>query len=620
MHLFSLIEIPFRLLLLIAGLIVPGAMVLRALRLPWSLAGSFLVSSAVLYLTVLLFACAGITISIVTLTAALSVVALGGRLIPTRYYSTLETTSSNALVSRMGRWLPLYLAFWAAVFYRLLYQPLTGPDVYFRWSYLAEQMLKYGSLDFYPPRSGPDFLKYFWVESIPPGIASLYTWAYGCGGNKLALWTSPVVALQLISLHELIWRVAHRWSGESVARYAVLLAAACPLLTWSVLIGQETGMTALSVVGIVWCIQNAGERGGWRWTVLAAICAVVAASTREYGPAFAIAAILPFLFTRALRSRTLLFTAIALPLALAWPLRVWLLTGNPFFSLDVAGMFPTNPVFIQWSEMFHRPFANTFSSPDSWRSLARYLTLWAFPSLLGLGALIILLARGLKEGRSIALFAAISCVLWVISVPHTAGGLFYSLRVLSPAFAVLAVIAGYGLTLLQRNAAARRITVVGLVILFVEALPKTLVLPENPYRTEATNWLKAGDSLGPKVNAANSAILTMVRSLPSFTDRKLLTDVGGMPRLLPAVGIDAVPLWAPDVAWLFDPALSAERRAKLWQQSGFVYLAIAKDSATADFFFQHAACRPPYFTIVPVMEANGLRILQVVANNGNQLK
>src|SRR5476651_81982 len=193
-----------RLALLLAGLIVPGSILLRVLRLPWSLAAAFVTSSAMLYAVVLLFACTGVPISLLTLAGALGVLALAGRLIPVRRTST-ELTSSFSCFTRMGWWLPLYLAFWAIVGYRLVWQPLSGPDVYFRWSWLAEQMLQFGSLDFYPPRTGADFLRYYWAESIPPGVASLYAWAYGCGGSTNALWTSPVIALQLLSLHEVIW-------------------------------------------------------------------------------------------------------------------------------------------------------------------------------------------------------------------------------------------------------------------------------------------------------------------------------------------------------------------------------------------------------------------------------
>src|SRR5687768_8242951 len=63
------------------------------------------------------------------------------------------------------------------VFWRAWHEPLAGPDIEFRWSFLAEQMLRLGTLDFYPPRSAGDFFSYFWVESIPPGVAALHAWA-----------------------------------------------------------------------------------------------------------------------------------------------------------------------------------------------------------------------------------------------------------------------------------------------------------------------------------------------------------------------------------------------------------------------------------------------------------
>src|SRR3954465_7098369 len=175
----ALIFTLLRLALLLAGLILPGSMLLRALRLPWSLAAAFAASSAVLYLVVLLFGATGVTISLVTLGAALAIVTVLARLVPARP-SSVQLSSSFASFSKMGDWLLLYLAFWAVVAWRLGTQPLSGPDVYFRWSYLAEQILRFGSVDFYPAHTAADFTRYFWAESIPPGIASLYAWAYAC--------------------------------------------------------------------------------------------------------------------------------------------------------------------------------------------------------------------------------------------------------------------------------------------------------------------------------------------------------------------------------------------------------------------------------------------------------
>src|SRR4051812_35674222 len=285
MQLPGFLEIPLRLGFLIGGLLLPGAMILRALRLPWSLAAAFATSAAALYVLVLGFAWTGATISIATLAIGLGLVTLLARLVPARA-SITQISSSFAAFTQMGWWLPLYAVFWAIVLYRLGFQPLNGPDATFRWSWLAEKMLQFGSLDFYPPRSGADFVRYFWAESIPPGVASLYAWAYACGGNTHALWTSPVVALQLLTLHEMIWRLASRWGGEVVARRAVLLAAGCPLLTWSVIIGQETGLTAVAVTGLVWSLSHLRDGNGNRWAVLAGLFATAAASTREYGVIF----------------------------------------------------------------------------------------------------------------------------------------------------------------------------------------------------------------------------------------------------------------------------------------------------------------------------------------------
>lgn len=613
MHLPGLIDIPLRLLLLVAGLLVPGSMVLRALRLPWSLAAAFLISSVTLYATVLIFTWTGTIISATNLTIALGVVALAGRLVPTRGLP-LPLASSFSCFSGMEAWRPLYLAFWAIVVYRLVTQPLSGPDVSFRWSYLAEQMLKFGSLNFYPPRTGSDFAHYLWAESIPPGIASLYAWAYGCAGSKLALWTSPIVGLQLLSLHELIWRLAQHWGGELAARRAVLLAAACPLLTWSVLIGQETGMTALSVIGIVWCLQNAPERNGRSWMILAGICCVAAAGTREYGPIFAVAAIVCVLALRLPARHVGCLTIAALPLSLAWPARVWMLTGNPFYSLNVGGIFPTNEVFIEWSESFHQNSVQAFSSAADWFALDRYLVLWALPAVAGVGALLFLLLRKVKEARVATAFVLLTIALWYASVAHTAGGLFYSLRVLSPAYALLAVTAGYSFSFINWFRNATRIASFAITLLLVEALPKTLVLPENPYRLPLTEWAQAGDELGRMVRPSAEKLENIIRALPFGKNLRILTDNGGLPRDLANSNIQTVPLWSPEVAFLFDASLKPQEVAKRWKQSGLSFVVIAKASPTKDFIQTHARWHTPFFTVVTVIETDSILILQAVAS------
>jgi len=601
------IENTLRLALLLTGLLLPGSMVLRALRLPWSLATAFVTSCTILYLAVLGLAFAGGTISLPTLAAAIGAVALAARLVPARK-ATGQLASSFACFSQMGWWLPLYLAFWVIVGYRLVAQPLSGPDISFRWSFLAEQMLRFHTIDFYPPRSGADFAKYFWAESIPPGIASLYAWAYACGGSKHALWTVPVVALQLLSLHEVIWRLGNRWGGEVVARRAVLLAAACPLLTWSALIGQETGQTALAVCGLVWCLQHLRDENGDGWAVLAATCAVAAASTREYGPAFGVTAVAAAAWQGGQRRPALILALVALPLIAAWPVRVWLLTGNPFYSLALGGLFPTNAVFVDWTEAFHAPHAAAFSSAAGWQALARYVGLWALPAVAGLLALFILLGQRLRETRAVALFVTLNLALWAWSVPHTAGGLFYSLRVLSPAFALLAVVASYGLGALLRFPGANRLIVAAVLLVSLEALPKTLVLPENPYRLAPADWPRAGGQMIAAVQAGEPALIAMLQARPGR--ERILSDNAGLPRVLNPIGSEVVPLWSPEANWLFDASLSPEEIARRWQKAGFRYVVLSKSGPTTEYLRTRARWRAPFFNRLPVTGTADYDILE----------
>jgi hypothetical protein len=600
--------VPFtvlRLALLLAGLLVPGSMLLRALRLPWALAAAFVSSCAALYVSVLVFSLTGVPISLATLSGALALVALAGHWATGRR-RVPEGSSSFAAFAQLGWWLPLYLAFWAVVGYRLIAEPLSGPDVNFRWSWLGEQMVHLGSINFYPPHRAEDFISYFWAESIPPGVASLYAWAYACAGDTGALWTSPIVALQLLALHELIWRVANRWGGEVAARRAVLLAAACPLLTWAVLIGQETGLTALAVCGLVWCLQKCRTDDGPRWAALAGVFAIVAASTREYGPVFAIAATGAAWGMRLPRRTTLTLASVALPVALVWPARVWWLTGNPLFSLDVGGIFPTNPVFTAWNDTFRAPHAAI-----DLRSLARYLLLWALPACAGLVALGVLLSQRLREVRLVAALVLLVGSLWLASVAYTAGGLFYSLRVLSPVFALLVVVAGYSCQLLVRSRRATVTAAMVLTLVSLEALPKTLVLPENPYTVPPRGWLQVATQFPTSVRASQEELLAKLKPLPGR--RRILTDNAGLPRELAEIGTEALPLWSPEFSWLFEPECPPVEVARRWGRSGLRYIIISRSGPTADFIRTHARWRAPYFTLKTVAETETQVILQATS-------
>jgi len=192
--------------------------------------------------------------------------------------------------------------------------------------------------------------------------------------------------------------------------------------------------------------------------------------------------------------------------------------------------------------------------------------------------------------------------------------LFYSLRVLSPAFALLAVTCSYGLGLLNRYRPANGVIAFALIMLSIEALPKTLVLPENPYHCSIGEWIQSGDKFSREVRIAEPKLVRRIKFLPMGKRRAIITDIAGLPRVLAPFGVEAIPLWSPEIAWLFEPTIPSDELAKRWRNSGLVYVALGAGSPTADFVQQRVRWKSPFFTVIPIVQNEGLLIQQVVAN------
>ena len=605
--------LPARLALLLAGLLVPGAALLRALRLPRTLAGSFVTSAALLSTTVVLFALLRVPLTLLSLSLALTLFTTVFVLWAHRQKNSApppppEDTDSFAHFTTLGGWTPLYAAFWLIVLWRLGTQPLTGADVNFRWGWLAEQIVRLGSLDFYPPRTAAGYSAYAWPESIPPGVASLHAWSYLCGGSLRALWTSPVVLLQLLALHEFIWHLAFSWGGEPAARRAVLLAAATPLLTWASVIGQETALISLSVCALLFALLRWQKSRAPAWLAFAALVSATAASAREYGPVFPLLGLAVLALMRAPRPALLRFAALALPLAALWPLRTWALTGNPFFSLNLAGLFPTNPVFATWSAHFHTSARSALFTLETWRQVSRYLLLFAPAALFGAIALLLHARRGLREARWCFTCAAVCLALWLASIPFTAGGLFYSLRVLSPALALATAFGGYAI--MAAATPARRLADTALAIALLATLPATLTLPENPCHLPLREWPGAARQF-ERIGAQSSAQLTAtLQSLPGHN--RILTDYAGLPHALTGTGITVVPFWSPEVAWLFDEKTPPAELARRWRESRLRYVVTSPSPAFLDFLHRHARWPAPLFAVQPVWHSDSYLIIEVI--------
>lgn len=640
--------------LLLAGLLLPGAALLSALRLPRTLATCFAGSAFALYLTVLALQLTGTRITPTTLSAGLLVVSLGALLVrrlgeerrdpgprhdlpngeqepprpgqpPGDGLRELQDSRSTepggrfAPFTSMGPWTVLSALFWAAVILRAASEPLAGPDVEFRWGFLAEQMLRLGSLDFYPPRSAGDFASYFWAESIPPGASTLHAWAYACAGAPSAAWTLPGVVLQVAALHELLWLTAHRIGGVPAARYACLAAAACPLLVWSILIGQETGLTALALVGILYSGGRWSDTRRPAWAALAALFAVLGGAAREYGLVFAALGGLALIGGRANRPAWLAFLGVA-SVGLVWPLRVWVLTGNPVFSLSVGGLFPVNARFLDWITYDAAAFGGVLKTAAGWLDLARYGLLFAPTAVAGWVILAVAAGRRVRGAAFTVISVAAVLTLWAVSVRYTNGGLFYSLRVTSPALALGALAAGIGMAAFVRSSPPRQRGVAGVTLVVVLALlPAVLALPQNPWRGGWSSWPAIARPAPPGVGLDDATVALVVGaqagSVPSGPPpgAVVLADSPGFQRRFLPVGVRVIPPWSPQAAWLFDLGLPPAEAVRRWRESGVSHLVITKWQTHLDYFNQRSRWNRPPFQVQLIGETSATAVFSIRA-------
>src|SRR5262249_4003931 len=127
---------------------------MHALRLPRTIATCFAGSALSLYAVALGLQFRSVRISLGSLSGGLLIV-VAWAFFAARIRSRAElergfdgkpaSTGVPIPFAGLGPWAIPYGLFWAIVVWRACHEPLAGPDVEFRWSFLAERMLRYGS-------------------------------------------------------------------------------------------------------------------------------------------------------------------------------------------------------------------------------------------------------------------------------------------------------------------------------------------------------------------------------------------------------------------------------------------------------------------------------------------
>jgi hypothetical protein len=563
-----------RILLATAGLLLPGTGWMLAGRwpLPW-LAGGILSALAILA-GVLGLVAAGVPVTFGSLGLWLVLVGAPGWM----QWWRKRSPHSAAAASHREWWLllPVLPAALVAVWHACL-QPLSGADVGFRWNLLAELLVETGGLGSYPPATADGFAQYFWADGINPLVSSLYAWVYLAGGSLAKGWTAIPVLLQFTGIMALLHGLGREWGGARGGLFACALGGATMLLQFLLNLGQETGLTTLGAGSMVFYLCRWRETREAGLVVPAALGAALVACAREYGPVVAVVGTGWILAARGPWRFAAGFAALAALLPLAWQVRVWTITGNPVYAHAVAG-FPSNPVFDAWMQGYRAIYGEQLRHVATWREIARIGLVTALPAVLGLGAGAALWRK--QSGWSLVLLiAGLFVGLWYVSVPYTAGGLFYSMRVLGPT--LLLGCAWGGASLAHAVPGRRHLAgvLVGLMLFACDASLRAWTIPQNPYTLPPQEWSRAGYQLQDDFERENTPFLRQVaRAVPG----RVLSDAAGLREFFRREGKTYSPFWSPDIAWLFSGQVQPGAAARL-RALGFSHLLIKRSSITIDF-------------------------------------
>ena len=588
-----------QLILALFGLFLPGWLLARSLRMPAAWAAAMPLSALVICQSVVVLACLGWRIEFWRVAGMLAVVGAAAAVTGAGLWQDWVAEVRTAVVSlrgcvrdRQAAVLAGFVATIVAVFaVRVTLWPLSAGDTFWRWEWLARLLLQQESLAHYPPVTAEDFAAYPYPDGIPPLVSGVYWWLYAGLGVAVPRVSAVAVVAEYVSLLGLVHAAAERLSGRGTGWLAAAAVAATPLLTGSVAIGQETGFTALAVAGQILCGLAARERPSWRLAAACGLFAALGGLARDYGPALGVCGFMLLAQSPATRRLVPVFVLAAATAGL-WYARNWALTGNPVYSTPTPLCLPANPVHALILESYKQSLGLTRQGWAAARTIAEAVAYG------GLATLLLGLAGLGRTGRAAwPLMATVGIVigLWAWSVGYTAGGVWYSLRVLSPAWTVLAVFLPAGIAAGRLSAAgagfgwawhaagrfaacaAAAVAVFAMVIhpidiAGVAAAPDLGVIAALPALARSDPMEESPDML---------EMLARLEATPVPACR-LLTDSAYVPLTLRRAEsrFEAVMVWSPEVAFLFDPRVTAEE-ARAGLSALGIRLALIREDSTA---------------------------------------
>ena len=446
----------------------------------------------------------------------------------------------------------------AVLLARSVTAPLIGPDARFRWDFLAQKLFALGRFDFVPPLTPADFRTYFFVDGIPPMVSFTNWWLYASAGRYLPSLIAIFVAAQFACTLAFTYGAASAIFSRRAGVLAAAILAACPLYFRSVVLGQETGLTALSVAAMLYFVVTARQERDYPAMVSAGLAAGLCALSREYGWIALIAGVIALLWRRQPRKQVLVFAAAATAAAAPWYVRNMVLAGNPFYSLRF-GDFAVNPVHDGIMQYYNAMLGASQWTAGYWATaLVGLLVPATLPILAGIPG-------GVREFRRHGYLIVIALALaavWIQSAGYTSGGLILSTRVLSPALVVLSI-AGAAMVEALTHQGRRYTAIMAAIILFQGwTAVQGALYPYEPFALRLSQWRQSAFQSIP-AGAEFRMRDQLVRILPAGS--RVLSENAYLHAALVDSGIEVVPVWSPEVRFIFasSPEESQRRLSSL---------------------------------------------------------
>jgi len=322
------------------------------------------------------------------------------------------------------------------------------------------------------------------------------------------------------------------------------MLAACPLYFRSVVIEQETGLTALAFAAMLYFVVTARRESGVSAMVAAGLAAALCALSREYGWIALIAGAIALLWRRQPRKQVLIFAAVAAAAAAPWYVRNWILAGNPFYSLRF-GAFAVNPIHDGILQYYSSVVGVNQWTSDTCAGLLCYLLLFAALQILaGIPGGF----TGFRQRGYLSIAALLLGAVWIQSAGYTSAGIETSTRVLSPALVVLSITGAGFLEPLTRRARWQKALLAAIVLLQIWTVVQGSVYPYSPFDLRPGQWLQVAFRPVPKPTEFQISD-QLAGILPAGS--RVLSENAYLHAALSAKGIEVVPVWSPEVRFIF---------------------------------------------------------------------